>query len=173
MIHPSGLQFDGKYLWLAIAVYSKNSSAKVLKVDPKTLRPIMRFSVKDHIGLVAADGDGIVYGANWDAKLFYLWDENGKFIEKRPNPTSHAYQDCKVWNKYLICSGGGYVDFIQRDNWKVERTFAMPKAPSGNNVTGEGMDFYGGKFYFLPDDGAGKYIYIFKPDEICIPGAVK
>jgi hypothetical protein len=173
MIHPSGLQFDGKYLWLAIAVYSKDSKAKVLKIDPDTLKPLKKFTVADHIGLVASNGDGIVYGANWDAETFFIWKENGALIEKKPNPTTHGYQDCKVENEYLVCSGGGAVDFINRETWKVERSFEAPALPNGNFATREGMDFADGSFYFLPDDGAGTNIYIFKPDAKCIPAIKK
>lgn len=159
MFHPSGLQFDGKHLRVAIAVYSKNSSSKVLRLDPDTLRTLDKFSVKDHIGLVASNGDGKLYGANWDAKTFYIWSEKGKLIETRPNPTNHGYQDCKAKERYLVCSGSGHVDFIDRETWKVDRTFRAPDLPNGNNATREGMDFIDEKFYFLPDDGAGTNIY--------------
>jgi hypothetical protein len=167
MFHPSGFQYDGKYLWIAIAVYSEGSSAKVLKIDPETLRPIAKFTAPDHIGLVATNGDGIVYGGNWDAKKFYIWKENGKLIETRLNPTSHGYQDCKVSGEYLVCSGSGAVDFIHRDTWKVERTYVFQDMPNGNNPTREGMDFINGIFYFAPDDGAKTNVYIYESDDEC------
>jgi len=168
-IHPSGLQYDGKHLWLAIAVYSKESSAKVMKIDPETMKPLKSFIVKDHIGLVATNGDGTIYGGNWDARLFYLWNEDGKLIETRSNPSSHGYQDCKVKGNYLICSGGGFVDMIRRDTWKIEKTFKFTDMPGFNNPTREGMEFIDGNFYFLPDDGARTYIYVYTPDEGCLP----
>ncbi len=169
MIHPSGLQYDGRYLWLAIAVYSKESTAKVMKIDPKTLKPLKRFMVKDHIGLIATNGDGTIYGGNWDAKLFYLWNNDGKLMETRPNPASHGYQDCKVKGNYLICSGGGYVDMIRRDTWKIEKSFKFTEQRGFNNPTREGMDFLDGRFYFLPDDGAKTNIYVYIPEKGCLP----
>ncbi|MFA6450107.1 MAG: DUF6454 family protein [bacterium] len=167
MYHASGLQFDGKFLWVAIAVYAKETASKVLKIDPVTLKTIKKFPVADHIGIVATDGGGILYGGNWDAKIFYQWKEDGSLIEKRPNPTDHGYQDCKVWNVFLACSGNRAVDFIRLDTWQVARTFGLPVLPNGNDATREGMALIDGKFYFLPDDGAGTNIYVFEPDKKC------
>jgi hypothetical protein len=165
MFHPSGLQFDGEWLWLAIAAYSENSSAKVLKVDPATLKVKSSFKVADHIGLVISDGRGTVIGANWDAKKFYFWNEKGKLSKTLDNPTAHGYQDCKLRGPQLVCSGGGFVDFINLETWEVEKSFSPGTTPGGNDYTREGMDFTGGKFYFDPDDGAGTFIYTLDPPQ--------
>lgn len=163
MFHPSGLQYDGKYLWVAVAVYSKNSKAEVLKIDASSLKIIKKFKVPDHIGLVASDGRGKIYGGNWDAEKFYVWDEKGKLLETHGNPTKHGYQDCKLTGSELACSGGGYVDIIDTETWKVAQCFIPGDTRGGNDLTREGADLAGGTFYFLPDDGAGTSIYIAKP----------
>lgn len=160
-IHPSGLQFDGKYVWMAIAMYSEKSKAEVFKVDPVTMKSSGRFKVDDHIGLVVSDGAGKIIGANWDARKFYFWDEKGKVLDVKDNPTSHGYQDCKLYGQTLICSGGGAIDFIDVDKWEVTKTIDAVLVPGGE-VTREGMDYHDGVFYFLPTDGAGTYVYIFK-----------
>jgi len=162
MYHPSGLQATGGSIYLAIAVYTEKSNSKVLVIDEKTLKVKKSFRVPDHIGWIASDGGGIIHGGNWDSEIFYSWDEKGKQLSSRPNPTTHGYQDCKLRGRILACSGGGYVDFINIDTWSVEKTY-QPTAMSlkGNRMTREGLDYQDGSFYFMPDDGAGSFIYKF------------
>lgn len=162
LFHPSGLQAEGGFIYLAVAVYTDHSSAKVLIIDSKTLKTKKSFRVPDHIGWVASSGDGIIYGGNWDSEIFYSWDEKGKQLSSRPNPTAHGYQDCKLRGRTLVCSGSGYVDFINIDTWKVEKTYQPTDISlKGSKMTREGVDFFNGAFYFLPDDGANTYIYKF------------
>jgi len=70
--HPGGIDYDGKYLWVPVAVYSPESHTNMIVVDPETLKYKVIFEVADHIGAVARSGN-LVIGANWNARQFYFW----------------------------------------------------------------------------------------------------
>lgn len=161
-IHPSGVDFDGRYIWLAMAVYSERSSAIVMAIDPENLKIVKKLDVKDHIGAVARDGD-LVIGANWDSKRFYFWDINGKFIEKRESPTGAGYQDCKGVNGFLMCGGGGFLDWIDIEKWKLVKRFVVSdKSEAENPIDREGACLQDGRVFFLPDDGADARVYEYR-----------
>jgi hypothetical protein len=161
-IHPSGIDYDGENVWLAMAVYSESSSATVMALDPETLKIVKKFDVKDHIGAVARDGN-LVIGANWDAKQFYFWNTDGIFIEKRESPTGAGYQDCKGASGFLMCGGGGYLDWIDIKNWKLVKRFEIKEeSDAGNSIVREGSCLLDGRVLFLPDDGPGARVYEYK-----------
>jgi hypothetical protein len=112
LYHPSGIDFDGSHLWIALAAYKPNSQSIVYQVDPfkMTAREVFRW--EDHLGAIALNPDTqILHGASWGSRRLYLWDSKG--VEKNQgssesipsssqlNPSSYIdYQD----NQYL---GGG------------------------------------------------------------------
>lgn len=53
LYHPSGIDFDGTRLWIALAAYKPNSKSIVYQVDPfqKTVKEVFRW--EDHLGAVA------------------------------------------------------------------------------------------------------------------------
>jgi hypothetical protein len=164
-IHPSGIDFDGKYIWVALAVYAERSMATVMSLDPDTLKIVTKFDVKDHIGAVACDGDTVI-GANWDAVQFYFWTKSGKSIEKRDSPTGIAYQDCDGMNGFLMCVGGGFLDWIDIKKWKLAKRFEVGKSRTGSSLSREGVAYHDGHVFFLPDDGTDALIYEYKFDSL-------
>jgi hypothetical protein len=164
LIHPGGLQYDGRLLWVPNAEYKRQSRTMVYGLDPDTLEIRTSFSIDDHIGAVASDGKNILYGANWDALKFYTWDIDGRKLNKVDSPTSMAYQDIKYFAGKLLCSGHkdgvSAVDIIDTGNWTLIKRFDLPKDKWKSSLTREGMAF-DGNLYFLPDDGPDSRILIF------------
>ena len=159
--HPSGIDFDGENIWVAVAVYDENSRAHFATVDPDTLKTKFLFKYKDHIGAVTRYKDMLI-GANWDAKDFYFFSLDGKLIEKRPSPTGKGYQDCKRVDGFLMCTGGGVLDWIHIDTWTLAKRFSVGESETGEPLSREGAALYNGHVYFLPDDGPTSKIYEFE-----------
>ncbi len=164
LIHPGGLQFDGRFLWVPNAEYKRQSRTMVYGLDPDTLEIRTSFEVDDHIGAVASDGKNLLYGVNWDALHFYTWDIDGRKLNKVDSPTSMAYQDIKYFAGKLLCSGHkdgvSAVDIIDPENWTLIKRFDLPEDKWKSTLTREGMAF-DGNLYFLPDDGPDSCILIF------------
>ena len=164
--HPGGLQFDGKYLWIPVAEYKRNSSTKVIAFDPFQMKAVRSFAVRDHIGAIASDGNNRLFGANWDARKFYVWDKNGNEISRISSPTNFAYQDIKFLQGLLLCNGyngdSSAVDVIDVANWQLARRFSLPRDRWVRNMSKEGMAVDNGNFYFLPEDGPNSEIFCFK-----------
>ncbi len=163
-IHPGGLQYDGRYLWVPNAEYKRQSRTIISGLDPDTLEIRTSFPVDDHIGAVASDGKNLLYGVNWDALHFYRWDIDGRKLNKVASPTSMAYQDIKYFAGKLLCSGHKdgvcAVDIIDPESWTLIRRIDLPKGKWKSTLTREGMAF-DGDLYFLPDDGPDSRILIF------------
>ena len=163
-IHPGGIQFDGRYLWIPNAEYKRESRTTIYSIDPDSLKICRTFSVDDHIGAVASDGKNHLYGVNWDALCFYTWDLNGNQTNKVDSPTSMAYQDIKYLRGRLICSGhkdgNSVIDIINPENWTLVKRIDLPGDGRGRTLSREGMAF-DGNLYFLPDDGPESNIMIF------------
>lgn len=112
LYHPSGIDFDGSHLWIALAAYKPNSQSIIYQVDPFKLTAREVFRWEDHLGAIALNPDTqILHGASWGSRRLYQWDSKG--VEKNQsssksipsssqlNPSSYIdYQD----NQYL---GGG------------------------------------------------------------------
>jgi len=165
LIHPGGIQFDGRYLWVPNAVYKRESRTIVYGIDPDSLTIRRAFYVGDHIGSVASDGENFIYGVNWDALCFYTWDLNGNQTNKVDSPTSMAYQDIKYFDGKLLCSGhrGGssVIDIIDPESWTLIKRIDLPADGWKNTLSREGMAF-DGNLYFLPDDGPESNIMTFR-----------
>jgi len=164
LIHPGGLQYDGRVLWVPNAEYKRQSRTMVYGLDPDTLEIRTSFPVDDHIGAVASDGKNLLYGANWDAHHFYTWDLDGQQLKKIDSPTSMAYQDIKYFAGKLLCSGHkddvSAVDIIDPESWTLVKRINLPKDRWKSTLTREGMAF-DGNLYFLPDDGPDSCILVF------------
>jgi hypothetical protein len=164
-IHPGGIQFDGRYLWIPDAEYKRDSRTIIYGIDPDSLKIRRSFSVDDHIGAVASDGKNHLYGVNWDALCFYTWDLDGNQTNKVDSPTSMAYQDIKYFGGKLLCSGnkGGnsVIDIIDPESWTLVKRVNLPKDGWEKSLSREGMAF-DGNLYFLPEDGPESNIMIFK-----------
>jgi len=164
LIHPGGVQFDGRYLWIPNAEYRRESRTMIYGIDPNSLEICRSFPVDDHIGAIASDRKNHLYGVNWDALQFYTWDLNGRLINKVDSPTSMAYQDIKYFGGKLLCSGhkgdDSAIDIIDPESWTLVKRINLPREYRKNTLSREGMTF-DGKLYFLPDDGPDSHIMIF------------
>ena len=112
LYHPSGIDFDGSHLWIALAVYKPNSQSIIYQVNPSQMTVKEIFRWEDHLGAIALNPDTqILHGASWGSHTLYQWDS--KAVAKKQgspesiphtsqlNPSSYIdYQD----NQYL---GGG------------------------------------------------------------------
>jgi len=167
LIHPGGLQFDGHYLWIPNAEYKSQGRTMIYGVDPDSLEICTSFPVDDHIGAIASDGKNLLYGVNWDALHFYIWDFDGHQLNKVDSPTSMAYQDIKYFAGKLLCSGheddDSAIDVIDPENWTLVKRIDLPQDAWKNTLSREGMTF-DGNLYFLPDDGPYSRILIFTLD---------
>lgn len=166
LIHPGGMQYDGRYLWIPNAEYRRESRTVIYGVDPNSLEIRRSFTVDDHIGAVASDGNNLLYGVNWDAVHFYTWDFRGRQLNKVISPTSMAYQDIKYVTGRLLCSGhkgdDSVIDVIDPENWSLVKRVSLPRYGRKNTLSREGMAF-DGDLYFLPDDGPDSRIIIYAP----------
>jgi hypothetical protein len=164
LIHPGGIQFDGKYLWVPNAEYRRESRTMIYGIDPNRLEILRSFKVGDHIGAMASDGKDLLYGVNWDAVHFYVWDFDGDQLNKVDSPTSAAYQDIKFCGGRLLCSGHqdgrSVIDIIDPEAWSLVKRIDLPPDQWKTNLSREGMAF-DGNLYFLPDDGPDSQILTF------------
>ena len=159
-IHPGGMDSDGRYLWVPVATYARNSHACILALDPETFAEAKRFEWNDHIGALVRYQD-LLIGANWDAKDFYFWTLDGQLVEKRENPLGIAYQDCQTVGDYLLGVGGGYLDCIDIKSWTLAKRFPLGESRQGRKLSREGMSLRGGSVFLLPDDGPDARLYEF------------
>jgi len=164
LIHPGGIQFDGRYLWIPNAEYSRFSRTMIYGIDENSLEILKSFPVDDHIGAIASDGKNRLYGVNWDALQFYTWDFSGQRRNKIDSPTRVAYQDIKYFAGNLLCSGhkdgDSVIDVIDPENWRLVKRINLPRDAWKTNLTREGMTF-DGNLYFVPDDGPESCILMF------------
>ncbi len=164
LYHAGGLQVVGDSLWVPIAEYRPQSSARILELDAMTLAERRSFAVPDHIGAVASDGKTAILGANWDARKIYRWALDGKLLGAVDFRERLAVQDMK-WVQGLLYAGGAllatnnaacFVDQLDPASLAVVQRFA---AWDGTCYTQEGMAVFGGRFFFLPGDGPDSRIY--------------
>lgn len=116
--HPGGLDYDGRYIWVAVAEYRPDSRSIIYRVDPETLQAAEVFRFEDHLGAIVHDiGDRALHGVSWGSRRFYRWplDRQGRVRNaKAPplqlrtmNPSHYVdYQDCKsVGRRRMLCTG--------------------------------------------------------------------
>jgi hypothetical protein len=117
--HPGGIDYDGRYIWVAVAEYRPNSKSNIFRVDPVTLTPELVLAEADHIGgIVHNVHKGTLHGVSWGSRRLYTWRVGGKGDQAHvvssgwvPNPQFYIdYQDCHYQGvEYMLCGGvGGY-----------------------------------------------------------------
>lgn len=118
LYHPGGIDYDGNSLWVPVSEYQPNSSTNIYRVDPKTMKAEVAFTVQDHIGgIVHNTARDTFHGVSWNSRRMYVWkikfDDAGhgviSAVSWKPNPQrSISYQDCHyVGVQYMLCSGLG------------------------------------------------------------------
>jgi hypothetical protein len=174
--HPGGIDYDGRFIWVAVSEYRPDSRAIVYRVDPRTMTATPVLRVADHIGAVAYDREhGLLHGVSWGGRRFYTWR-----LGARPAPPAIAanragyidYQDCHYLGaSQMLCSGlasyqaspqaapfalGGWEIVDLRDHRPVWQSPIPLWAPSGRAMTQN--PFFveptpaGLRAYFMPDD---------------------
>jgi hypothetical protein len=114
--HNGGVDYDGAHLWCTLAEYRPNSTATLVRVDPRSLAPIPLFHIADHEGGVVHDTHaGTLTLLNWGARnasVFHVpWDAPQHPPLAAPitvvrNPSYFIdYQDCK-WLGYVPTAFG-------------------------------------------------------------------
>lgn len=165
LIHPGGMQMDGTYLWAPNAEYDEDGPTEILQLDPQSLETVGSFPVDDHIGLIASDGSGRLYGANWDSRNFYVWDWDGTLIEKVDGPTRVKYQDCEFHDSLLVCGGQknrkrGSIDYIDPESWTLVDSIAVDETAVEHSLTHEGLSLLGETVYLLPEDAPNSEVLL-------------
>lgn len=177
MYHPSGLDYDGKWLWMAVAEYRQYlAHSLVLRLDPETMSENLSFPVEDHIGAVAVM-ENAVAAMNWDARDVYLLTEEDGVCQTDPSPRQIAYQDCEgSKGDFIICSGpskikgkpAAVVDLLKFNpvvdrpdsGWKVKKRRAVITA--GVPLGREGFAIVGDYWAFVPEDFPRARLLLFK-----------
>jgi hypothetical protein len=158
--HPGGLSATSDALWLPVAEYRRASTSVIQKRNLRTLELESQFDVADHIGCIAV-GPGVIIGANWDSRDFYVWDLSGRLLRKVPNPTPNAYQDIKFVDGRLVASGllpgrSGAIDWLEYPSLHLVRRVAAGQTSRGTPYTNEGMAIRGDQLYLLPEDSPSR-----------------
>lgn len=169
--HPGGIQLVGGALWVPVAEYRPRSTTTVLKLDPSTLETLGAFACDDHLGAIAADGKGTLYAFNWDARLVYVFDEQGQVQRKLDNPTGVAYQDVNYDDGMLYGCGRAtvdgkkiaVVDALDPKTCALKMRYALQgeTLSGGANFSREGLAKLYDDFYLLPEDGPKSAVYRF------------
>jgi hypothetical protein len=158
--HPGGLTLDGDSIWVPVGEYDRDGPTTVQRRDKRTLALLSSFTVHDHIGCLAADQDGLV-GGNWDSRILYRWNRDGKELGKTPNPGKTRYQDLKIVGGALVGSGllsktEGAVDWLDPRDYRLVKSVSTGVTDRGVAYTQEGMTLRGGRLYLLPEDGPSR-----------------
>ena len=137
--HPGGISADGESLWVPVAEYRRDSSSVIQKRSVRTLELQYEFDVTDHIGCIAV-APGVLIGANWDSRDFYVWDHTGHLRRKVPNPTANAYQDIKFVDGRLVASGllpgrNGAIDWLDYPSLRLIRRVTVGQTSRGVPTT--------------------------------------
>ncbi|KAK3067929.1 hypothetical protein LTR53_014888 [Teratosphaeriaceae sp. CCFEE 6253] len=125
--HNGGIDYDGENIWCTIAQYRPNTTAHVVRVNPRTLVPTTILNVKDHQGGIVHDiKTNKIWTLNWGSRNGSSFDLNhlprnaatpGVFTKPSSvvrNPSYFVdYQDCKFLGHshhyhsrpIMLCSG--------------------------------------------------------------------
>jgi hypothetical protein len=169
--HPGGIDLAAGALWVPVAEYRPRSTTTILKLDPTTLATLASFDVDDHIGCLAVIAEGEILAANWDARVFRRFGQDGKALGETPNPRPTAYQDLKMSAGLIVGCGSEKQDGRQTpvvDRFD-PRTLALvsrwlPRGTlrtGGSNFCREGCALFEGQLFLMPEDGPDTTIYRF------------
>jgi hypothetical protein len=178
--HPGGIDYDGRFIWVAVAENRPDSRAIVYRVDPRTMSATEVLRVADHIGAVAYDRERRrLEGVSWGGRRFYTWrlggDGKASLPSVVPNRANYIdYQDCHFLGAgTMLCSGlasyqtsdqapafllGGWEMVDLRDHRASWQAPVLLWAPSGRPMTQN--PFFveatatGLRAWFMPDDNA-------------------
>ena len=171
MYHPGGMDADGNTLWVPVAEYHRNGPSVIQQLDIRSLKLLYEFSTDDHIGAVAKH-NGVLYGANWDARHIYAWTPKGQQLFKTVNRIRGRYQDLDGRGPRLLAGGilnkKGVIDWIDPKSMTLEKRITTGRTPDGALYTREGISLWRNQLYLMPEDGRSK-IYVFQLPEKSTP----
>lgn len=158
--HPGGMAMHGRSIWVPVAEYRANSSAVLVEIDKQTFKVRRRIPVADHLGCVAVSGRGLVAG-NWDSRLLYVFNRQGRQVRVVKNPAPTRYQDMKFERGRLVGSGAlgpkaGAIDWFAWPSMKLVDSRAAGATDRGIRYTEEGMALKGNDLYLVPEDGPSR-----------------
>lgn len=107
--HPGGIDVDvDESLWLAVAEYRPASTTDVYHLLPGGVAE-HRFRHADHLGAIAAVGDGSLVAWTWGSRELLRFDTAGNVLVRRINPSHFVdHQDLHVLGTgHAVCSGVG------------------------------------------------------------------
>lgn len=164
--HPGGLTLDGDSIWVPVAEYDRDGPTTIQRRNKRTLELMSSFIVNDHIGCIAAGKDGLV-GGNWDSRILYRWNRQGRALGQTPNPGKTSYQDLKIVRGELVGSGNlsreaGAIEWLDGKSYQLRRRLGAGKTTRNVTYTNEGMTLRDGYLYLLPEDGASR-LFRFAP----------
>lgn len=153
--HPGGISRHDTALWIPVAEYRRASRTVVQCRDVSTLEQRASFDVADHLGCLAASATLLV-GANWDARVFYAFDPEGRPIAQRPNPTAARYQDLEWLDGRLVAGGllgdAGVVDVLAWPSLTLEHRVMVGRTDRDVVLTHEGLTIHGDTLLVVPED---------------------
>lgn len=185
MYHPSGLDFDGQYIWFAVAEYRPNSRSIIYRLNTVNDQVERLFEVQDHIGAVAFDKQhSQLIGGTWGAANFYRWKINSsKKTGLQQSKISRLaryidFQDTKYLGNNIVF-GSGIKSYTVKGKgnlvlggWELinSKTLSplwqlpiLRRSPRGNSLVNNPCFIenhtHGILAYFLPDDDFNGVIY--------------
>jgi len=194
--HPGGFDYDGTCFWIPVAVSQRQSSTAIVKIRTKLDSELTNvsfetaFVLNDHIGALAFDRKrDRLFGANWDTKLVYVWQRDGKLLKRIPREEllegqpkwSLAVQDWKGMSEGILLAGGldksplrnpsqprAVVQWIDLSKRQTLDTIRLP-SPSleAHSMTHEGMAFFEQQIFLLPGDlGEDAALYRYRVESV-------
>ena len=79
--HPGGIDYDGRYIWVAVAEYRPNSRSIVYRVDPATMKATEVFRYGDHSAAsCTTPTTARCTRVSWGSRRFYRFtlDDQGR-----------------------------------------------------------------------------------------------
>ena len=135
--HPSGIDFDGRYIWIAAAEYRPDSQAIIYRFEPATRQLKEIFRWQDHIGGVLRDPEtNTLHAISWGSRRFYQWQLDKEGVPQLPATGSHR-DTAKLNNSF-------YIDY--QDNQYIGRHEAVYtglstyKKPDGTRIAVGGIE---------------------------------
>ncbi|MBS1606073.1 MAG: hypothetical protein JST42_25675, partial [Bacteroidetes bacterium] len=100
--HPSGIDFDGKYIWIAAAEYRPDSQSIVYRLEPGSQQLKEVFRWQDHIGGILRDPEtNTLHGISWGSRRFYQWPMDSQGNVRLPETGAHR-DHAKPNNSFYI-----------------------------------------------------------------------
>ena len=172
-----GIHLGKEWLWVPLSQGSPAPATLILGLDPTTLETRHTIAVDHQIGAVAQGADGLIYGIDAESGAFYVWNLEGKELQKADNSTGLKYTDLEIAEGHILAvavteveTGGnkemcGVVDVLDPVNFGlVNRHLSHARSMHGNQVTRSGFAFMDKEFFFLPDEGKMAMLLTYRLD---------